>query len=184
MSVGEFEELVEPHLGGLYGFAYKRTKKQEDAEDLVQDTLLKAWDRIDSLSDHAKVRSWLFTILMNMFLARTRTSARRNQLVPITDIEDDFDAYVASPIPSPLEEVVRRSAAQAVHAALAKVPDRYALAVELRDLEGLSYKEISSVLDVPVGTIMSRIARGRKKMAALLAEWREQPPERRERATR
>lgn len=171
-SVDAFEALVAPHISPLYGFACQRTRKPADAEDLVQDTLLRAWDRIDTLADPERVRPWLFKILVNLYYERARKNTRRNQILPMKDLEDQFDERVVSPHSSPFDEVQRRRAADAVHEALTHVPTPFAMALELRDLEGLSYKEISQVLEIPMGTVMSRIARGRKLMAELLQEWR------------
>lgn len=175
MSVEAFEALVGPHLDKLFGFACQRSKKPADAEDLVQDTLLQAWNHIHTLQDLDRVRSWLFSILVNLHLERNRKAVRRNRLVPIEDKQDLSDVHVATQNISPLESVVRQSAADAVHEALARVPTPYAMALALRDIEGLAYKEVAQVLGVPVGTVMSRIARGRKMMAELLVEWRALP---------
>ncbi len=175
IRVETFESLVAPHLQPLYGFALRRTRSQADAEDLVQDTLLRGWDRIDSLHDPERVRPWLFTILVNLHNERARKQARRRRIMPMSDLEDTFDDRIVSPLGSPLDEVIRHDAIEAVRKALRQVPDLYAMAVELRDFEGLSYKEIARVLDIPEGTVMSRVGRGRKHLARLLSEWRDAP---------
>ena len=162
MNIDAFEGLVGPHLDALYRFACKRTMDPTGAEDLVQETLLRAWDRLGSLHDQERIRAWLFTILVNLFREGSRKANRRARLLPMSHPD------------APLDEVIRRSAAEAVHAALARTPDRYAMAVELRDLEGLSFKEIAQILGVPEGTAMSRVGRGRRIMAGLLAEWRDE----------
>jgi RNA polymerase sigma-70 factor (ECF subfamily) len=157
MSMESFEALVAPHLQPLHGFACRRTRDPIDAEDLVQDALLRAWDRIDSLGDPERIRSWLFTILVNLHIEQLRKRTRRQRLLPIVDLDAPLAERAPSPYPSPLDEVVRRSAAEAVHDALAKIPELYAMAVELRDLEGLSYKEIAQILDVPEGQCYAQV---------------------------
>lgn len=175
MNVEAFEELVGPYLDRLYRFAFTRVGDAARAEDLVQDTLLRAWDRIDTLQEPERVRSWLFAILANIERELSRKIARRRAIMPLKDLDERFDETIMAPGASPLDEVVRQSAARAVREALAHVPEKYAMAVELRDLEGFSYLEISQILEIPQGTVMSRIARGRKIMAQLLAEWRSPP---------
>lgn len=177
LTVEMFEELVGAHLDCLYGFAMQRMRKPADAEDLVQDTLLRAWDRLDTLEDEGRIRSWLISILINLHRERSRKSARRQRIMPLKDLDERFDDMVASGGASPLDEVLRQGAAEAIQEALAQVPEAYAMAVELRDLEGLSYQEIAQILEIPKGTVMSRIARGRKVMAQLLVEWRINQPE-------
>ena len=174
MNIDAFEGLVGPHLDGLYRFACTRTKDPTGAEDLVQETLMRAWDRIGSLQDLGRVRAWLYTILVNLFRERSRKANRRAQLLPMSHPDAPLDELATSTAGSPLDEVIRRSAAEAVRAALARTPERYAVAVELRDLEGLSFKEIAAILGVPEGTAMSRVGRGRRIMAGLLAEWRDE----------
>jgi len=172
MNVDSFEELVAPHMRHLYGFACRRMRSSADAEDLVQDTLLRAWGRLDSLRDPERIRPWLFTIMVNLHAEQARKHTRRQRLMPIKDLESSLDEHLPASCASPLDEVIRSSAAEAVHEALAKVPAVYAVAVELRDLEGFAYKEIAEILDIPLGTAMSRIGRGRKMMAKLLSTWR------------
>lgn len=91
--------------------------------------------------------------------------------MPVVDLDSSFDDLVSSTWASPLDEVIRQSATAAVREALEQVPSVYAIALEMRDLEGLSYKEIAQTLEIPEGTAMSRVGRGRKLMASLLAEW-------------
>jgi len=172
MSVESFEALVTPHLHLLLGFALRRVRGRADAEDLVQDTLLRAWDRVDTLKDRECARAWLFTILHRLHVDRARKRRRRQQLMPIKDLDEGFEEQVSSPGGTPLDEVIRMQTASAVHEALAKVPEPYATALELRDLEGFAYKEIAQILGIPQGTALSRVARGRKLMARLLSRWR------------
>lgn len=99
MSMESFEALVAPHLQPLHGFACRRTRDPIDAEDLVQDALLRAWDRIDSLGDPERIRSWLFTILVNLHIEQLRKRTRRQRLLPIVDLDARARRARALPIP-------------------------------------------------------------------------------------
>ena len=172
ISVEAFESMVSPHLQTLYGFACRRLKNTANAEDLVQDTLMRAWDRIGSLENTDRIRPWLFTILVHLHNEQSRKQARRRKLAPVVDLDESFDELVASTGASPLDTLIRQSAVAAVRDALEQVPDVYAVALEMRAFDGLSYKEIAAILEIPEGTVMSRVGRGRRILAGLLSEWR------------
>ncbi len=157
MNVDAFEAMIEPYLGGLYAFACACAGAPDQAEEIVHATVLRAWDHVESLRDHARVRPWLYSILLGICdeSALEVTLGRR---------------------PSP-GGVSAEDAVDSLHVALERVPASYAVVLELRDREGLTYGEIALVLDVPRRTVMSRIARGRAILAASVLERKRRGPD-------
>ena len=141
-----------------------------DAEDAVQEACGRAWLGLDELRDAAKVRAWLYRILRSVLSETEERSARRRQLVSITRLEEEHDELVASDGDMVFEEVAARLTGEEVRAALRQVPDDFAIVVELHDIDGFKYHEIAEIVSVPIGTVMSRISRGRRLLAgAVLA---------------
>ncbi len=173
-KITTYEALVSPHLDRLYAYARRRVATEADADDLVQETLLRGWQRFRQLRDPAALRTWLYRILTSLSAEQGRTKRRRMALVPITQLEDKHDELVASMRPGPLEELMAQQSSDAVHRALAALPEDFATAVELHDIDGFRYREIAEIIQVPVGTVMSRISRGRRLLAGMLYEWAEQ----------
>jgi RNA polymerase sigma-70 factor (ECF subfamily) len=152
-----FEAEVLPQLRGLYGMAYRLTRNSHDAEDLVQETLLRAYRAFDSYRPGTNIRAWLFTILHRL---RTDALRRRGRSPQTVELVGD------GPGVAPTHEAALTSGREDVVRALAAVPESFRVAVVLRDVEDFSYAEIAGILGVPAGTVMSRIHRGR----ALLRE--------------
>jgi RNA polymerase sigma-70 factor (ECF subfamily) len=151
-----FEAEILPHLRSLYGAAYRMTGNAHDAEDLVQETFLRAYRALDRFASGTNARAWLHTILQ-----RVRTDAfRRRQRRPRT-----VELLGEGPA-TPAAQDALASGHEDLERALAGLPEAFRTAVVLRDLQELSYAEIAAALGVPVGTVMSRIHRGR----ALLRE--------------
>ena len=154
-------------LDVLYGTAIRLTRKPEAAEDLVQDTYLKALRARSSFKPGTNLKAWLFTILHNTWRNRRRDQARSR-------VEADSDAVeqaaehgqdsLSAPPDSPEALLVRATLSEDLRAALDQLPEAYREAVWLRDVEELSYQEIAEVLGIPVGTVMSRLSRGRKQL--------------------
>lgn len=167
-----FETLVTPHLSALLGFAARRLATATDAEDAVQDACARAWAAFDDLRDDTRVRAWLFTILRMVLVYQVGREARRQRLVPISRLDSVHEALVASDSDAVFEEVVDRLDREVLAAALEAIPEDFATAVELHDLVGFKYAEIADLLGVPIGTVMSRISRGRRLLAAVVTERR------------
>jgi RNA polymerase sigma-70 factor (ECF subfamily) len=146
-----FEKEALPHLKALYGTAYRMTRSVPDAEDLVQETMLRAYRAFDRFTPGTNIRAWLYTIL---YRART-DSFRRAGRTPVT-VELDPEGPAVPPPQDALaggqEDLAR---------ALATLPESFRTAVVLRDLSEFSYEEIAKITKVPIGTVMSRIHRGR-----------------------
>jgi RNA polymerase sigma-70 factor (ECF subfamily) len=165
-----FDALVLPHLDRLLAFAARRTNLRADAEDAVQDACGRAWLGLDDLRDHARVRAWLYRILRSVLSEDEERGARRRQLVSITRLEEAHDELVSSDGDMVFEEVAARLTGEEVHAALQQLPDDFATVVELHDIDGFKYHEIAEIIGAPIGTVMSRISRGRRLLAgAILA---------------
>jgi len=166
----DFETAAMPFVDSLYNTAYRMTRNAEDAEDLVQETYLKAYKYYDKFQEGTNFKAWLFKILKNTFI----NSYRKRQLEPLksdfAEIEDAFESQVSDEVldkvKDPEQELLKDVLDEDVQQALEQLPDDYRMAVILADLEGFSYKEISDILDVPLGTVMSRLYRGRKMLEA------------------
>jgi RNA polymerase sigma-70 factor (ECF subfamily) len=156
---------VLPHLDRLLAFASRRTAALADAEDAVQEACGRAWLGLDELRDPTRVRAWLYRILRSVLSETEGRNARRRQLVSITRLEDEHDELVASEDDLVFEQVAARLTGEEVRAALATVPDDFASVVELHDIDGFKYHEIAEIVGVPIGTVMSRISRGRRMLA-------------------
>lgn len=154
-----------PHLDRLLAFAVRRTGALPDAEDAVQEACGRAWLGLDELRDQTRVRAWLYRILRGVLSETEERNARRRQLVSITRLEEEHDELIASDDDLVFEEVAARMTGEEVRAALARVPDDFAAVVELHDIDGFKYSEIAEIVGVPIGTVMSRISRGRRLLA-------------------
>ena len=158
------------HAPQLWSAALRMTRNRADAEDLLQETFLKAWRSSHTFERGTNLRAWLFRIMTNTFINRWNAAKRR----PVeTDIEDVEDLYLYRRLgtldPSALDssaedQMLALFTADEVKAALEDLPEAFRLPVLLADVDGFSYKEIAEMLEVPVGTVMSRLHRGRKAM--------------------
>jgi RNA polymerase sigma-70 factor (ECF subfamily) len=169
-----FEDLALPLTANLYGQAMRLTRNAAEAEDLVQDAMVRALRFWDTFTQGTNVKAWLFTILRNTFIngyhkqGRAKSFTREveaevHQLGPVAAI-----GHTTSE-PAAADEVIDAADTKArISAALAELPPDYRTAVTLADLEGLSYKEVAEAMDCPIGTVMSRVYRGRKMLYALL----------------
>jgi RNA polymerase sigma-70 factor (ECF subfamily) len=159
----EFTQAALSHIDSLYGTALRLTRRAADAEDLVQDTYLKAFRSAHQFEPGTNLKAWLFTILHNTF----RNLRRHDGRSPV-DVDSEAVEKAASTGPadeSPEQILSRRTLDVDLQAALDALPEAFRQAVWLRDVEELSYAEMAKVLDVPMGTVMSRISRGRRALS-------------------
>jgi RNA polymerase sigma-70 factor, ECF subfamily len=163
-----FKALTLPHLDVLLGIARRRMNDTALAEDLVQDTYLRAWEAFDSLVDEAQVRGWLVRILQRVASDHYRTHLRRQTLLSVTRLEDEHSEILASQEEGPLEVLISHRSDEHIEHALGQLPGEFAQALELHDIEGFKYREVAEIMEVPLGTVMSRIARGRRLFVALI----------------
>src|SRR5436309_9625826 len=170
-----FEAAAMPFVDALYNTAYRMTRNAEDAEDLVQETYLKAYRYYDKFEEGTNFKAWLFKIMKNTFINNYRKKQQAPTLSDFAEIEESFETQVSEDaskpgLKNPEEELLENVLDEDVQRALDKLPPDYRMVVLLADLEGFSYKEIAEILDVPVGTVMSRLYRGRRLLeAAMLA---------------
>lgn len=168
-----FERDVIPLLPNLYGAALRLTRNPADAEDLIQETYLRAYRGFEGFKEGTNLRAWMYRILTNTFINAYRKKQRQPLTIPDEDIEDWYlydklgDAGAESSAES---QVLDRIPDEDVQRALEALPEGFRMAVLLADVEGFSYKEIAEILEVPIGTVMSRLHRGRKALEKALWE--------------
>jgi RNA polymerase sigma-70 factor (ECF subfamily) len=172
-----FRAEVLTFLEPLYGTAMRLTRNRADAEDLVQDTLVKAFRFSHRFAAGTNLRAWLYTILHNTWRNRQRDAARATVDVDSERV-DEAAASTTGPIGGETpERILMRATLDAdLQAALDALPERFRQAVWLRDVEEFSYAEIAEMLDVPIGTVMSRISRGRRLLFERLSPARGAAP--------
>jgi len=162
-----FEVLVMPHLDAAYRFARWLSRAPGDADDIVQDAMLRAFRGFDALRG-SDVKAWLLTIVKNCHLTAIAQHKRRAS-APLPEEQDgrDGEAMIAT-TPDPDSASIRRDEERTLHRLLASLPDEQREVLVLREIEEMDYREIATVTNVPIGTVMSRLARAR---AALRARW-------------
>ena len=154
----------------LYVAARRMTRNSADAEDLVQDTYLRAYRAYGSFTEGTNLKAWLFRILTNSYINTYRAKQRRPVESDLADVEDLYlynrlsSADASSFSRSAEDELMDMFTDSEVKEALEDLPDNFRMPVLLADVEGFSYKEIAEILDIPIGTVMSRLHRGRKAM--------------------
>jgi RNA polymerase sigma-70 factor (ECF subfamily) len=170
MSQRDFEELVLPHRDALYGHALALTHNVDEAEDLVQETTLRALRGFESFRADGPVRAWLLTILRNLFINGYRTRVRTPRAVSLDALENPDPLVPVEP--GPERQVFSRLENEALSRAVANLPSDYQEVLILSDMRGLSYQEISEHLGVPIGTVRSRLSRARGRVRRALFAWR------------
>jgi RNA polymerase sigma-70 factor (ECF subfamily) len=169
-----FERDVLPLLPNLYSAALRMTRNPSDAEDLVQDTFLRAYRGFASFEEGTNLKAWLYRILTNGFINTYRKKQREPVTVEGPDDVDEwylFDRLGSRNVEASAEaEVLDRIPDADVKAALEALPEGFRMAVLLADVEGFSYKEIADIMEVPIGTVMSRLHRGRRALEKALYE--------------
>jgi RNA polymerase sigma-70 factor (ECF subfamily) len=167
-----FERDVLPLLPSLYGAALRLTRNPADAEDLVQETYLRAFRGFAGFQEGTNLKAWLYRILTNGFINTYRKKQREPQTVEGPDDLDEwylYDRFGARNVEdSAEEEVLDRIPDADVKVALESLPENFRLPVLLADVEGFSYKEIAQIMETPIGTVMSRLHRGRKALEKAL----------------
>ena len=172
-----FAEQAMPYMDQLYSHALRMTRNAADAEDLVQETYLKAYRGFGGFQEGTNLRAWLFRILTNNYINTYRKKQRRPDESDLADLEDMFmyrrlgGAQAAELARSAEDELFEHLTDSEVKDAIEALPEQYRDAVLLADVEGFAYKEIAEILDVPIGTVMSRLHRGRKRLQQELYEF-------------
>ena len=174
----EFTTEAMQYAQSLYSTALRMTRNQSDAEDLVQETYLKAFRSFGSFEAGTNLKAWLFRILTNTFINTYRAKQRRPQESDLGSVEDLF-LYKRLPSLAGLSESAEEQLldlfpAAEVREAIENLPETFLLPMLLNDVEGFSYKEVAEILDIPIGTVMSRLHRGRKTMQEALHDYASQ----------
>ena len=174
----EFTTEAMQYAQSLYSTALRMTRNQSDAEDLVQETYLKAFRSFGSFETGTNLKAWLFRILTNTFINTYRAKQRRPQESDLGSVEDLF-LYKRLPSLAGLSESAEEQLldlfpAAEVREAIENLPETFLLPMLLNDVEGFSYKEVAKILDIPIGTVMSRLHRGRKTMQEALYDYASQ----------
>ena len=174
-DVGAYNQLVNRFKDRLLNFIYRFVNDLDLAEDLVQDTLLKLYTHKDSYREIAKFSTWLYTIAANLARTELRKKKRRKTFSVTELSRDDREFIIASSDVDPSEDLSSQNFEKSVQRALAELPDDFKTIIILRDIQELSYDEISKIVEVPLGTVKSRINRGRVKLQQLLKKKGERP---------
>lgn len=172
-----FAEDAMPLMDGLYSAAMRMTRNAADAEDLVQETYLKAFNAYERFETGTNLKAWMYRILTNSYINAYRKKQRRPDESDIDDIEDLYlyrrlgGAESAVLSRSAEDELLEMFGEDEVKLALEDLPEHYRMPILLADVEGFAYKEIAEILEIPIGTVMSRLHRGRKAMQKALHDY-------------
>ncbi len=170
-----FQEQALPFMDQLYGAAMRMTKNPADAADLVQETFVKAFAAFAQFEQGTNLKAWLYRILTNTFINVYRKKQRDPYQGTIDDLEDwqlgGAESATSPTTRSAEAEAIDRMPASAVKDALQSIPEDFRLAVYFADVEGFAYQEIADIMKTPVGTVMSRLHRGRRLLRELLADY-------------
>ncbi|MGK5553452.1 sigma-70 family RNA polymerase sigma factor [Actinomadura kijaniata] len=173
-----FEREAVPYLNQLYAAALRMTRNRADAEDLVQDTYTKAFTSFHQFKQGTNLRAWLYRILTNNFINGYRKQQRQPLRAGTDQVEDwqltRAEAHLPGGLKSAEAQALERLPDPKVKQALSDLPEEFRLTVYLSDVEGFSYKEIARILNVPIGTVMSRLHRGRRRLRVALDDYARQ----------
>lgn len=169
----DFDEEIIPHMDALYNFALRLTTDPNDAEDLVQDTIVKAYRFFSSYEKGTNAKAWMFRILKNSFINNYRKTSKKPSQVDYDEVSSYYESIRAERTDtSDLESLMYRELMDDdISSALQSLPEDFRTVVMLCDVEGYTYEEIANMLDVPIGTIRSRLHRGRNLLKTELVEY-------------
>lgn len=169
----DFDDEIIPHMDALYNFALRLTTDPNDAEDLVQDTIVKAYRFFSSYEKGTNAKAWMFRILKNSFINNYRKTSKKPSQVDYDEVSSYYESIRAERTEtSDLENLMfREMMDDDLSMALKRLPEDFRTVVLLCDVDGYTYEEIANMLDVPIGTIRSRLHRGRNLLKTELLEY-------------
>ncbi len=169
----DFDDEIIPHMDALYNFALRLTSDPNDAEDLVQDTIVKAYRFFSSYEKGTNAKAWMFRILKNSFINNYRKTSKKPSQVDYDEVSSYYESVRAdSTDTTDLESLMfREMMDDDLSEALSRLPEDFRTVVLLCDVDGYTYEEIANMLDVPIGTIRSRLHRGRNLLKTELLEY-------------
>lgn len=176
-TASTFPADVMQYAPQLFSTALRMTRNRADAEDLVQETFIKAWRSFATFQEGTNLRAWLFRIMTNTFINKYNAKQRRPQETELDEVEELFlfrrlGAFDQSKMTQSAEDqLLEFFTDEEVKKAIEELPEMFRLPVLLSDVDGFSYKEMAEILDVPIGTVMSRLHRGRKMLQKLLYDY-------------
>jgi RNA polymerase sigma-70 factor (ECF subfamily) len=174
-SVLDFRQAALEHLDALYGFAMVLTRNRDEAEDLVQETYLRASRAFGRLVPDSNLKSWLFAIMRNIRLNQVRHDRSGPQFVEIDAEEESRWQWLDHTAGDPHTVLLQKVEREQVRLAIERLPVHHREVIVLRDIEGFSYQQIASILQCPAGTVMSRLGRAREHLRTLLVQWQPGP---------
>ena len=175
MSTATFGQAALEHLDSLYGYALTMTRDQTAAEDLVQETYLRAVRAFGQFLPNSNLKSWLFVIMRNAWLNELRHTRSGPRFVELDSEEREFVYQNDRLSEDPHVVYLRKLEREQIRVAIDDLPELYREIIVMRDLEGFSYQEIATMLSCPAGTVMSRLGRARAKLRRSLASWQPRP---------
>ena len=174
MGQTPFEQQALPLLDQLYGGALRLTRNPADAEDLVQETYIKAFQAFDSFTQGTNLKAWMYRIMTNLYITNYRKAQRRPTQTSAEEITDyqllSSASHESQGLESAEVEALKKLSTSEISEALNALSEDYRMVVYYADVEGLAYKEIAEIMGVPLGTVMSRLHRGRKKLRDALKD--------------
>jgi RNA polymerase sigma-70 factor len=174
MGQTPFEQQALPLLDQLYGGALRLTRNPADAEDLVQETYIKAFQAFDSFTQGTNLKAWMYRIMTNLYITNYRKAQRRPTQTSAEEITDyqllSSASHESQGLESAEVEALKKLPTSEISEALNALSEDYRMVVYYADVEGLAYKEIAEIMGVPLGTVMSRLHRGRKKLRDALKD--------------
>lgn len=182
INVDDFEKTAVPHMDACFGLALRLTGKKEDAEDLVQEAYLRAYRFFHRFEPGTNFKAWIFKVLFNIFLNESRKRSNKSESVASHNLEFLSERMAIKQgqqrTNDPERMVIQNQMVEVLQGALKSLPTEFRLVVHLADIEGCNYKEIASIVGCPMGTVMSRLHRGRRLLREVLLHHRKDQEDR------